>query len=108
MNTINVPINVIENICKYCEDMQVYDKLGRYGDFYYKLKCLLNKEFEENLTTEDIIERLSIDSKYYECNGCEFTDLDADFVRQLVKNGYDYDVAIDMTLRGIDETLNWG
>lgn len=107
MNTINVPTNVIESVCRYCEEMQVYDKLGKYGDFYYKLKSLLNKELEENLTTEDIIERLSIESKHYGCYGCEFTDLDAHFVRQLLKNGYDYDVAIDMTLKGIDETLGW-
>jgi hypothetical protein len=52
MNTINVPTNVVESVCRYCEEMQVYDKLGKYGDFYYKLKSLLNKELEESLTTE--------------------------------------------------------
>ncbi len=49
-NTINVfktevPIaidrEIINNIIKYCEDKQVYDKLGGYGDFYYKLKKLI-------------------------------------------------------------------
>ena len=35
-----VPIEIIDNIIKYCEDEAIYDKLGRYGDFYYKLKKL--------------------------------------------------------------------
>ena len=35
--------SIIENICKYCEDQAIYDKLSKYGDFYYKLKTLLNK-----------------------------------------------------------------
>lgn len=29
---------IIENIIKYCEDQAIFDKLGNYGDFYYKLK----------------------------------------------------------------------
>ena len=35
---IPIPIDVVKNIIRYCEDKQVYDKLGAYGDFYYKLK----------------------------------------------------------------------
>lgn len=35
--------SIAESICKYCEDKSVYDKLGRYNDFYYKIKQLLNK-----------------------------------------------------------------
>lgn len=38
--TVEVPTDVIDNIIKYCETQAVYDKLGRYGDFYYKLKNL--------------------------------------------------------------------
>lgn len=30
--------SIVDNILRYCEDKQVYDKLGAYGDFYYKLK----------------------------------------------------------------------
>ena len=32
---------VLENIVKYCEDKEIYDKLTMYGDFYYKSKQLL-------------------------------------------------------------------
>jgi len=32
--------SIIDNIIKYCEDKAVYDKLGQYGDFYYKLKSV--------------------------------------------------------------------
>ena len=38
-----VPSEIIDNIIKYCEDEAIYDKLGRYGDFYYKLKQLKGK-----------------------------------------------------------------
>ena len=47
INTINTSVEVngiievdeklIKNICNYCETQAIYDKLGRYGDFYYKL-----------------------------------------------------------------------
>lgn len=43
MKTVEIPIELIEKVCKYCEDKQVYDKLGYYGDFYYKFKKILNK-----------------------------------------------------------------
>ena len=29
---------LIKSIVKYCEDQEIYDKLGNYNDFYYKLK----------------------------------------------------------------------
>ena len=45
METINVPIELIEKVCKYCEDKQVYDKLGYYGDFYYKFKKMIDKRY---------------------------------------------------------------
>lgn len=38
--TVEVPAYIIDNIIKYCETEAIYDKLGRYGDFYYKLKNL--------------------------------------------------------------------
>ena len=34
--------SILNNIIKYCEDKAIYDKLGQYGDFYYKLKNLKN------------------------------------------------------------------
>ena len=39
---VEVPVEVVEAIIKYCEDKQVYDKLTWYNDFYYKLKKLVN------------------------------------------------------------------
>lgn len=38
--TVEVPTDLIDNIIKFCETQAIYDKLGRYGDFYYKLKTL--------------------------------------------------------------------
>lgn len=32
-----IPIQAIKDCLKYCENQQIYDKLSRYGDFYYKL-----------------------------------------------------------------------
>ena len=40
---ISIPISVIEDICRYCETQAIYDKLSNYGDFYYKIKKLINK-----------------------------------------------------------------
>ena len=40
---ISVPISVIKDICYYCESQGIYDKLSNYGDFYYKIKKLINK-----------------------------------------------------------------
>lgn len=34
---IEVDEKLIKDICDYCEKEAVYDKLSRYGDFYYKL-----------------------------------------------------------------------
>ncbi len=36
--------SIVQNILRYCEDKQVYDKLGKYGDFYYKLKKATQNE----------------------------------------------------------------
>lgn len=41
---LTINSDIIENIIRYCEDQQIYDKLGMYGDFYYKLKGLINDE----------------------------------------------------------------
>lgn len=35
---------ILEEVTRYCEDQAIYDKLGRYGDFYYKIKKLLDSE----------------------------------------------------------------
>lgn len=35
---VEVSTELIDNIIKYCEAQAIYDKLGPYGDFYYKLK----------------------------------------------------------------------
>ena len=35
---VEVSTELIDNIIKYCETQAIYDKLGPYGDFYYKLK----------------------------------------------------------------------
>ena len=40
---ISIPQSLAEDICDYCESQAIYDKLGDYGDFYYKLKQILNK-----------------------------------------------------------------
>jgi hypothetical protein len=38
---VSVPKEILEDICKYCEREAIYDKLGNYGDFYYKVKKIL-------------------------------------------------------------------
>jgi hypothetical protein len=40
-----LPIKIIQDMIKYCEKEQIYDKLGSHGDFYYKAKNWI----EENL-----------------------------------------------------------
>lgn len=37
------PEEIIRNMVKYCEDKQIYDKLGNYNDFYYKAKEYLKQ-----------------------------------------------------------------
>ena len=39
---ITIPVSLAEDICNYCESMAIYDKLANYGDFYYKLKKLID------------------------------------------------------------------
>ena len=39
---VKVQTSLVKNILKYCEDNAIYDKLGRYGDFYYKLQNKIN------------------------------------------------------------------
>jgi len=43
-NNSSLSDEVIENVVKYCEDKAIFDKLGNYGDFYYKLKNYLNNK----------------------------------------------------------------
>lgn len=38
---IEVPTIIIKKLLEYIEYLSCYDKLGRYGDFYYKLKLLI-------------------------------------------------------------------
>lgn len=37
-------VKILESVKEYCEDEAIYDKLSRYGDFYYKIVELLKKE----------------------------------------------------------------
>jgi hypothetical protein len=48
INNVNVPLDVIEQILKYCEVNQIYDKLSNYGDFYYKLNQIKHKFVDNN------------------------------------------------------------
>ena len=36
--------SLAEQICEFCEDNAIYDKLDKYGDFYYKIKQQLLKQ----------------------------------------------------------------
>lgn len=40
--TVEIDRSILEAVCKYCEKNAIYDKLGSHGDFYYKIKRLLN------------------------------------------------------------------
>lgn len=44
VETIPVDVKVIKDIIQYCEDKAIYDKLGYYGDFYYRLKNLVGND----------------------------------------------------------------
>ena len=41
---ITIPVSLAKDICEYCEHEAIYDKLGNYGDFYYKLKMAIEKK----------------------------------------------------------------
>ena len=45
---VSVPLPVILQVLKYCEDNQIYDKLGNYQDFYYKLNQIRRESEERN------------------------------------------------------------
>ena len=45
---VSVPLPVIMQVLKYCEDNQIYDKLGNYQDFYYKLNQIRRESEERN------------------------------------------------------------
>ena len=52
--------DIINNVCKYCEDMAIYDKIGvKYNNFYYKAKQL-QKKFAAN-THENRISKIISD-----------------------------------------------
>jgi hypothetical protein len=44
---VSVPLPIIMQVLKYCEDNQIYDKLGTYQNFYYKLNQI-RRECEES------------------------------------------------------------
>jgi len=46
LTAVSVPLSVIKQVLKYCEDNQIYDKLGSYQNFYYKLNQI-RRECEE-------------------------------------------------------------
>jgi len=56
---ISVELDLIRHILRYCEDKAIYDKLGNYGDFYYKLKKLMLSEAVKMvaITAEELRER---------------------------------------------------
>lgn len=39
---IDVSDSVLEWVCEFVETKQDYDKLSKYGDFYYKIKLIMN------------------------------------------------------------------
>lgn len=41
---IEVPKEVLEDVCDYCEHNAIYDKLGDFGDFYYKIKKIIESK----------------------------------------------------------------
>ena len=45
---VSVPLPVIMQVLKYCQDNQIYDKLGNYQDFYYKLNQIRRESEERN------------------------------------------------------------
>ena len=38
---ITIPVSLAKDICYYCESNGICDELTDYGDFYYKLKKLI-------------------------------------------------------------------
>ena len=38
---ITIPVSLVKDICYYCESNGICDELTDYGDFYYKLKKLI-------------------------------------------------------------------
>lgn len=44
---ITISRDLAKSICQYCEDKAVYDKLAKYGDFYYKLKMKIQQQESE-------------------------------------------------------------
>lgn len=41
---MNIDKEILEKVCKYCENNAIYDKLSEYDDFYYKIKDALKIE----------------------------------------------------------------
>ena len=51
---VSVPLPVIMQVLKYCEDNQIYDKLGTYQNFYYKLTPFLEASFRVSMPLSTI------------------------------------------------------
>ena len=45
---VSVPLPVIMQVLKYCEDNQIYDKLGTYQNFYHKLNQIRREFVDSN------------------------------------------------------------
>ena len=45
---VEVPMKILEDVLRYCENNAIYDKLSKYGDFYYKIKKIM-AQHKENL-----------------------------------------------------------
>lgn len=39
---VDISNDTLKWICEFVENKQDYDKLSKYGDFYYKIKLILN------------------------------------------------------------------
>ena len=61
-----------------------------------------------NITTEDALEMLEDDKDYYDLEGVELTEDDAEYMLDLIKKGMTTDSAIDTVLSQIRETLDNG
>ena len=39
---VDISNDTLKWVCEFVENKQDYDKLSKYGDFYYKIKLILN------------------------------------------------------------------
>lgn len=50
-NYLDIDLSILEQICKWCENEDICDKLDKYDDFYHKFKRIINdtKSEERNM-----------------------------------------------------------